>query len=92
MPTRGWASKISAGFLKGVGKRPNGPRLPIGAGGGQVVLDSQPQNPLGLQGHDVLAIRTACRSLLFSSGLQIVETLVWLIWQLPSPHLHEASP
>ena len=57
-----------------------------------MVLDSQPQNPLGLQGHDVLAIRTACRSLLFSSGLQIVETLVWLIWQLPSPHLHEASP
>ena len=57
-----------------------------------MVLDSQPQNPLGLQGHDVLAIRTACRSLLFSSGLQIVETLVWLIWQLPSPHLNEASP
>ena len=30
-------------FLKGVGKRPNGPLLPIGAGGGQVVLDSQRQ-------------------------------------------------
>ena len=57
-----------------------------------MVLDSQPQNPLGLQGHDVLAIRTACRSLLFSSGLQIVETLVWLIWPLPSPHLKEGSP
>ena len=27
-------------FLKDMGKRPNGPRLPIGAEGGQVVLDS----------------------------------------------------
>ena len=33
-----------------------------------MVLDSQLQNPLGLQGQDAPAIRTVCRSLLFSSG------------------------
>ena len=57
-----------------------------------MVLDSQLQNPLGLQGQHAPAIRTVCRSLLFSSGLQIVETLVWLIWQPPSPHLKGGSP
>ena len=36
-------------FLKGAKKRPYGPRLPIGAGGGQVVLYSKVQTPLGLQ-------------------------------------------
>ena len=36
-------------FLKDMGKRPNGARLPIGAEGGQVVLDSLLQTPLALQ-------------------------------------------
>ena len=36
-------------FLKDMGKRPNGPRLPIDAEGGQVVLDSLLQTPLALQ-------------------------------------------
>ena len=41
-------------FLKGAGKRPNGSRLPIGVGGGQVVLDSHVQTPLGLQAQEAL--------------------------------------
>ena len=68
MPIRIGTSEISSGFSKGEGKSPDGPRLPIGVGGGQVVLDSQLQNPLGLQGQDELVIRTFCRSHLFSSG------------------------
>ena len=55
-------------FLKDMGKRPNGPRLPIGAEGGQVVLDSLLQPPLGLQDQNAPAVRKACRRMLFSSG------------------------
>ena len=55
-------------FLKDMGKRPNGPRLPIDAEGGQVVLDSLLQTPLGLQDQDAPAVRKACRRMLFSSG------------------------
>ena len=55
-------------FLKDMGKRPNGPRLPIGAEGGQVVLDSLLQTPLGLQDQDAPAVRKAYRRMLFSSG------------------------
>ena len=55
-------------FLKDMGNSPNGPRLPIGAEGGQVVLDSLLQNPLGLQDQDAPAVRKAYRRMLFSSG------------------------
>ena len=51
-----------------------------------MVLDSQRQAAACLQAQDASAIRTVCISLLFSSGLQIVETLVWLIWPLPKLH------
>ena len=44
------------------GRRPSGPRLPSA-------------DPLGLQAQDAPVIRTVCRSLLFSSGLQVVEAL-----------------
>ena len=55
-------------FLKDMGKRPNGPRLPIGAEGGQVVLDSLLQTPLGLRDQDAAAVKKAYRRMLFSSG------------------------
>ena len=42
--------------LNGAGKSPCGPGFPCCQGGGQVVLDSQVQTPLGLQGQDALAI------------------------------------
>ena len=57
MPIRIGTSEISSGFSKGEGKSPDGPRLPIGVGGGQVVLDSQRQaDPSRLQGQDAPAI------------------------------------
>ena len=68
MPIRIGTSEIFSGFSKGVGKRPNGPRLPIGAVGGQVVLDSLLQTPLGLEDQDAPAVRKAYRRMLFSSG------------------------
>ena len=55
------------------GRRPSGPRLPSA-------------DPLGLQAQDAPVIRTVCRSLLFSSGLQVVEALEWLIWPLKALH------
>ena len=55
-------------LLKEMGKRPNGPRLPIDAEGGQVVLDSLLQTPLGLQNQDATAVKKAYRRMLFSSG------------------------
>ena len=51
-----------------------------------MVLDSQVQNPLGLQAQYALTVCAICRSLLFSSGLHVVETLEWLIWPLPELH------
>ena len=47
-----------------------------------MVLDSQVQNPLGLQVQHALTGCAVCRNLLFSSGLHVVETLEWLIWPL----------
>ena len=55
-------------FFKDMGKRPNGPRLPIDAEGGQGVLDSLLQTPLGLEDQDAPAVRKAYRRMLFSSG------------------------
>ena len=55
MPIRIGTSEISGGFSKGEGKSPDGPRLPICAGGGQVLLDSQRQaDPSRLQDQDAL--------------------------------------
>ena len=51
-----------------------------------MVLDSQVQNPLGLQVQHALTVCAVCRSLLFFSGLHVVETLEWLIWPLPELH------
>ena len=52
-------------FLKDMGKRPNGPRLPIDAEGGQVVLDSLLQTPLGLQDQDAPAVKSLQKDAVF---------------------------
>ena len=63
-------SKYFRWFLKDMGKRPNGPRLPIGGVGGQVVLDSLLQTPLGLQDQDAPAVKKPTKGCCFLQAVQ----------------------
>ena len=62
-------------ILKDMGKRPNGPRLPIDVEGGQVVLDSLLQTPLGLQDQDAPAVKKSLQK----------DTVLFRLFKVPKP-------
>ena len=68
--------------LKGVGKRPNGPRLPIGAVGGQVVLNSKLQTPLDLQDQDAPAVKKPAEACCFHQAGSVAKTQLPLLRRL----------
>ena len=69
-------------FLKGVGKRPDGPRLPIGVGGGQVVLDSQLQNPWVCRVKMRLPFERSAEASCFLQATSVADSLLPVLIQL----------